>query len=84
MSRDKKIELLIQDGCTKTEAEKHLADGSIIFEDFEEHFNDYMAEWAISEEECLKYKKMIANKVPLTDWGIVEDDGKTYYIAYVL
>ena len=24
MSRDKKIELLIQDGCTKTEAEKHL------------------------------------------------------------
>lgn len=43
-----------------------------------------MAEWAISEEECLKYKKMIANKVPLADWGIVEDDGKTYYIAYVL
>ena len=29
-------------------------------------------------------QKMIANKVPLADWGIVEDDGKTYYIAYVL
>ena len=42
MSREKEIELLMKDGCTKAEAERHLASGSAVIEDFEEHFNDYM------------------------------------------
>ena len=84
MSREKEIELLMKDGCTKAEAERHLASCSGVIEDFEEHFNDYMAEWNIPEEEQAEYKKMIADKVPVVDWGIVEDGGKIYYIMYAL
>ncbi len=84
MLREKEIELLMKDGCTESEAKRHLADGSTVLEDFEEHFNDYMAEWNIPEEEQTEYKKMITDKVPVADWGIVEDGGKTYYIMYVL
>ena len=27
---------------------------------------------------------MITDKVPVADWGIVDDGGKTYYIMYAL
>ena len=84
MTRDREIEILILDRCTKSDAEKHLKNGTTIFEDFEEHFDDYMKEWAIEEEEIPTYRKMIEEKVPATDWGVVEDNGKTYYIMYVL
>ena len=40
------------------------------------------------EEEYTKmvegYKKMIKTGIPVTDWGVVKKDGKTYYIQYVL
>lgn len=84
MTKEREIEILMMDRCTKAEAEKHLNNGSIVFTDFEEYFNDYMKEWDIEEEEIPTYKKMIEEKIPVTDWGIVEDDGKTYYIMYVL
>lgn len=29
------VEILMKNGCTKTEAEKHLKNGSTIFTDFE-------------------------------------------------
>lgn len=35
MTREREIELLMLDRCTKSEAEKHLKNGSTIFEDFE-------------------------------------------------
>lgn len=35
MTREREIELLMLDRCTKSEAEKHLENGSTIFEDFE-------------------------------------------------
>ena len=48
-------------------------------------------EWkylADDEEEYTKmvegYKKMIKTGIPVTDWGVVKKDGKTYYIMYVL
>ena len=84
MEREKEIELLMKDGCTKAEAERHLANGSAVIEDFEEHFADYMAEWSIPAEDQPAYKRMITDKVPVADWGIVEDGGKTYYIMYAL
>ena len=28
--------------------------------------------------------EMVMNKIPVRDWGIVEDNGKTYYIMYAL
>ena len=81
----------MEDRCTKSEAEKHLKNGTTIFDDFEENFDKYMEEWkylAEDEEEYTKmvegYKKMIKTGIPVTDWGVVKKDGKTYYIMYVL
>ena len=91
MTRGMEIEILMEDRCTKSEAEKHLKNGTIIFDDFEENFDKYMEEWkylAEDEEEYTKmvegYKKMIKTGIPVTDWGVVKKDGKTYYIMYVL
>ena len=83
MTNEKKIEIIVKDGCTKREAVKALARGSEVFEDFEERFSDYMIEWNISEEEQENFKKMIETKRPIEDWGIVDDNGKIYYIMYV-
>ena len=54
MTREMEIEILMEDRCTKSEAEKHLKNGTIIFDDFEENFDKYMEEWkylADDEEE---------------------------------
>lgn len=82
--KTREIEILMQDGCTRAEAEKHLKNGTTIFEDFEENFNKYIEEWSFDEEEKAEYRKMVAEKKPLTDWGIVEDGERTYYIQYCL
>lgn len=82
MDRIKEIEILMKDRCTKSEAEKALSRGTSIFEDFEEHFNDYMKEWECDEDQIAIYKEMIQTKEPATDWGIIELEGKIYYIMY--
>ena len=91
MTRKMEIEILMKDRCTKSEAEKHLKNGTIIFDDFEENFDKYMEEWkylAEDEEEYTKmvegYKKMIKTGISVTDWGVVKKDGKMYYIQYAL
>ena len=84
MTREREIEILMEDRCTRAEVEKHLKNGTVIFEDFEENFDSYMKEWGCDEEEEESYRKMINSKHPATDWGVVEQDGKTYYIMYVL
>ena len=84
MTREREIELLMLDRCTKSEAEKHLKNGSTIFEDFEENIESYLDEWNIEEKDKDEYRKMVIDKIPARDWGIVEDNGKTYYIMYVL
>ena len=84
MTREREIELLMLDRCTKSEAEKHLKNGSTIFEDFEENIESYLDEWNIEEKDKDEYRKMVTDKIPASDWGIVEDNEKTYYIMYVL
>ena len=84
MTKEREIELLMLDKCTKLEAEKHLKNGSTIFEDFEENIESYLNEWNIEEEDKNEYRKMVTDKIPVRDWGIVEDNEKTYYIMYVL
>ena len=91
MTREMEIEILMEDRCTKSEAEKHLKNGTIIFDDFEENFDKYMEEWkylAEDEEEynnmVTSYRNMIETCEPVTDWGVVKREGKTYYIQYVL
>ena len=84
MTIEKQIEILMEDRCTKSEAEKHLKNGTTIFEDFEEKCESYLDEWDIEEEEREAYRNMIETGIPATDWGVVKKDGKTYYIMYVL
>ena len=84
MTSEREIELLMLDKCTKSEAEKHLKNGSIIFEDFEENIESYLDEWDVEIEDKDEYRKMVTDKIPARGWGIVEDNGKTYYIMYVL
>ena len=80
------IEVLMKNGYSKRKAEEELKRGTVVFEgeDFERHFDNYMEEWGVDEEEQEKYKKMLDKKTALPDWGIVEDNGNTYYIMYCL
>ena len=87
MTREKQIEILMKDRATRAEAEKHLNNGTIIFEDFEENLDSYIKEF--SDDDVIgfdeeSFRKMVDTKKPLADWGVVEKDGKTYYIMYVL
>ena len=84
MTREEQIKILIEDGCTKSEAEKYLNRDSLVLDDFEKNFDTYMKEWDYDEEEKETYKKMIETGIPATDCGVVNKDGKTYYIMYVL
>jgi hypothetical protein len=84
MTREKEVELLMKDGDTISEAEKHLKDGAMIIEDLEENLENYLDEWGVEEEDREAYRNMIEKKIPVADWGIVEDGGKTFYIMYVL
>lgn len=79
-------EILVQDGCTRKEAEKHLENGAVVLDerDFRAHFSDYMADWDVKGSDQQPYREMLEKKQPLTDWGIVEYDGEVYFIAYVL
>lgn len=80
------IEVLMKNGYSKRKAEEKLKRGTVVFEgeDFERHFDDYMEEWGVDEEEQEKYRKMLEEKIAIPDWGIVEDNGNTYYIMYCL
>ena len=90
MTIEKQIEILMEDGATKSEAEKLLKNGTTIFEDFEENFDKYMKEWKSEftedsedyAEMVESYKNMIETGNPVTDWGVVKLEGKTYYIQY--
>ena len=84
MTKEKQIEILMKDRCTKTEAENFLKNGTTIYDDFEENFEDYMKEWICDEDQIAAFKEMVDTKSPVLDWGIVEDNGKTYYIEYVV
>lgn len=92
MTREREIEILMMDRCTKSEAEEHLKNGTIIYEDFEENFDKYMKEWeTVYVEDSEDYielvedmRRMVESGIPVKDWGIVKDEGKTYYIEYCL
>lgn len=57
---------------------------SIVYTDFAENLESYLDEWNIDEDEREEYRKMVIEKISAIDWEIVEDNGKTYYIIYVL
>lgn len=77
-----KINILMADGCTKSEAEKAL-NRTIIYTEkqFKESF-DNITSWCTDEEEKEPYYRMLNDKIPATDWGITEYENETYFIAY--
>lgn len=78
------IKILMMDGCTEADAKKHLKRGTVVYDDLPENFESYAEEWQLEEEERETIKKMIDDKEPAQDWGIVEHEGKTFFIAYCL
>ena len=78
------IKILMMDGCTESEAKKHLERGTIVYSDLPENFERYAEEWQLDEEEREAIRNMIDTKEPAHDWGVVEIDGKPYFIQYVL
>lgn len=56
----------------------------MVYSDMEENFDKYAEEWQLDEEEREAIRNMIDTKEPARDWGIVDIDGKTYFIQYVL
>ena len=78
------IKILMMDGCTESEAKKHLERGTTVYSDMAENFDKYAKEWQLDKEEREAIKNMIDTKEPAQDWGVVEIDGKVYFIQYVL
>lgn len=85
MTREGELEILMKDGCTKKEAENALKRGTIVYPDFEENLELYLAEAEdmVGSEYANTLRNMVETQVEVRDWSIVESDGKRYYIAYV-
>lgn len=83
---EKDIEILMKDGCTREEAEKHLSLGTVVFDerDFRDNFSNYMEEWGVEDGDQQPYREMLGKKKPLPDWGVVEYKDAVYFIEYVL
>lgn len=78
------IKILMMDGCTESEAKKHLERGAVIYDDLPEHFENYANEWQLDEGEREAIQNMIDTKEPAQDWGVVNLEGKTFFISYCL
>lgn len=75
--------ILSLDGNGEKEIEHRMKNKTFtIFSDFEENLSTYLIERAVGDEDVEDYKNMIDKKIPLEDWGIVEYNGKIYYISY--
>lgn len=83
---EKNVEILMEDRCTRKEAERHLKNGTVPYEleDFTEHFDQFMEDWQEDEEGIEAYKKMLETKEPMDGYSFVEYNGKEYLISYCL
>lgn len=80
----KEIEILIADGCTKNEAERHLERGAVIYElgDFIKNKEEYL--YSFDEEEKKDFMNLVDSGTAPEDWGLVEYEGCKYLIQYCL
>lgn len=65
------IEVLMQDGCTKKEAEKCLANGTIVYRDF--------GDFVQNLKECGVY---VSDEDAMKDVNAVKYAGREYYVCY--
>lgn len=87
MTDNKRIEIIMAAGSTKYEAEKHLKNGTIIYEydDYINNASGYM--YGLEEEDQKKLLEAIKNKEPnITkyDHSVVNYENKWYVIEYAL
>ena len=87
MTREQKIAILMEDKCTMQEAKNYVdKNNAAIFTASE--LLEEVKYWKLEDEDpeaCeAEYLNMINNKKPLPDWGIVDYEGTTYYIGYIL
>lgn len=84
LSHDDEIAILMLDHCTKFDAEKHLKNGTVIYSDFEECFDEYINGWDFDNDYVEDLRNMVKTHKRVDGWSIVNYNGKTYYIEYVL
>lgn len=89
MTREKEIQILMEDRCTKAEAVKHLNQGTAIYANVDEIIENMDGCGSLEDElegrECTveELKQMFLDgKMP--DTGVVTLDGVTYVILYSL
>lgn len=78
MEREKMITILMDDSCSRSEAEKLIKNGTLIWENPEE--------WIENLKECGCYEGQTVEAAidgKLTDVSGVKIDGVTYIIEYV-
>lgn len=78
-------EIMVIAGCSKYEAHRHFLNGSCVYEmdDYIEHFDEYTC-GIYDEDESVAIIEDLKNGIPQEDHDIVTNEGKTYYIEYVL
>lgn len=78
----KEIEILMNDGCTQYDAERHMKNGTLIYEmdEFMKNADEYLSYMEEKEE----FLEQIKDGVAPEDWGIAEYEGQKYIIQYCL
>ena len=78
MTREREKEILMQDRCTRTEAERFLKAGTTIYTD-EQEIVDVAKE--VSDNELITLDNIKSGNV--TDISYIRYNGNDYYIVYV-
>lgn len=86
MDRRKEIEILVEAGSTRSEAEYHLDRGTIVYgvADFLEFFEEYTQACEPEDKERIKSFVEEGKDGVCGDYTMVTYDGTQYLIEYVL
>lgn len=93
MTKERQIQILMADRCTKAEAERFLNDGTQIYT--ADELREILEKWPeelipenTDPEEVAEtkaaYLEMLDHNIEMQDHSIVEVDGQKYIIAYVI
>lgn len=86
MKKERQIEILMADRCTRKEAEKYLNYNSPIsatIYDSQDVLNLPEERKDIWDDEDLKmFYRMVETGRNMEDWGVVDFEGERYYIEY--
>ena len=78
MDKKTQIDILMSDYCTRKEAEKHLKDGTTIFENPEDYIQ------ALKDNDCYEGETIESIRENPTDVKLIDYHGYEYLIMYVL